>query len=280
MARNTTAPIIIKRKKVVAEGGHHGGAWKVAYADFVTAMMAFFMLMWLLNATTEKQRKGLADYFSPDIPISRTSGGGQGAFGGDSLTAEDTLAQNGLGATSARPTPDVNSRGATGVDKDEEAGKAESFAELAKSIEEALTGAKGALTDRENLLRHIDVKLTDEGLVVEFFDQPDATLFEGETDRPTPLMIELAGVVTRVFAIVTNPVAVESHTRAYPEVLRQDPAWGLTTSRAQSIRNLLTSTGFPVKRIERVTGYGDRRPADRNPMSPRNNRLELILLRE
>ena len=67
-AQTNARPIIIKRKKVIVAGGHHGGAWKVAYADFVTAMMAFFMLMWLLNATTEKQRKGIADYFSPTIP--------------------------------------------------------------------------------------------------------------------------------------------------------------------------------------------------------------------
>lgn len=70
MSAKSNAPIIIKRKKLIA-AGHHGGAWKVAYADFVTAMMAFFMMMWLLNATTEKQRKGLADYFSPTIPLSR-----------------------------------------------------------------------------------------------------------------------------------------------------------------------------------------------------------------
>ena len=83
-AQGNAAPILIKRKKIINAGGHHGGAWKVAYADFVTAMMAFFMLMWLLNATTEKQRKGIADYFSPTIPINRVSGGGDGAFGGNS----------------------------------------------------------------------------------------------------------------------------------------------------------------------------------------------------
>ena len=82
MSEPKTTPTIIKRKKVVSGGGHHGGAWKVAYADFVTAMMAFFMLMWLLNATTEKQRKGIADYFSPDIPVSRASAGGSGMFQG------------------------------------------------------------------------------------------------------------------------------------------------------------------------------------------------------
>ncbi|MEO1001108.1 MAG: flagellar motor protein MotB, partial [Pseudomonadota bacterium] len=68
MAQGNDQRPIIKRKKIVAGGGHHGGAWKVAYADFVTAMMAFFLLMWLLNATTEAQRKGIADYFSPTIP--------------------------------------------------------------------------------------------------------------------------------------------------------------------------------------------------------------------
>ncbi len=81
MSAQANAPvIIIKRKKIIAGGGHHGGAWKVAYADFVTAMMAFFMLMWLLNATTESQRKGIADYFSPTIPMARVSGGGDGAL--------------------------------------------------------------------------------------------------------------------------------------------------------------------------------------------------------
>lgn len=87
-ADSNLAPVIIKRKKVVQGGGHHGGAWKVAYADFVTAMMAFFMLMWLLNATTEQQKAGLADYFTPTIPIVTTSGGGDGAFGGHSIFTE------------------------------------------------------------------------------------------------------------------------------------------------------------------------------------------------
>ena len=94
---SANAPIIIKRKKIIAGGGHHGGAWKVAYADFVTAMMAFFMLMWLLNATTEQQRKGIADYFSPTVPINRISGGGDGVSDGFSLDRDA-----GLGLTIVR----------------------------------------------------------------------------------------------------------------------------------------------------------------------------------
>ncbi|WP_342662237.1 flagellar motor protein MotB [Rubellimicrobium thermophilum] len=77
----TPATLIVKRRRGGGEGAHHGGAWKVAYADFVTAMMAFFLLMWLLNATTEQQKKGLADYFAPDVPISRVSAGGMGCSG-------------------------------------------------------------------------------------------------------------------------------------------------------------------------------------------------------
>jgi chemotaxis protein MotB len=96
MSAQPVAPIIVKRKKIIA-GGHHGGAWKVAYADFVTAMMAFFLLMWLLGATNEKQRKGIADYFNPTIPVNKVSGGGDGAFGGDSIFSENTLARNGTG---------------------------------------------------------------------------------------------------------------------------------------------------------------------------------------
>lgn len=101
-ASNGLAPIIIiKKKKKVSGDGHHGGAWKVAYADFVTAMMAFFLLMWLLNATTEEQRKGIADYFNPTIPISRISGGGSDGLNGSSIFTEQTYAKMGTGATAS-----------------------------------------------------------------------------------------------------------------------------------------------------------------------------------
>ena len=102
MSEGVGPPLVIKRKKIIAGGGHHGGAWKVAYADFVTAMMAFFMLMWLLNATTEKQRKVIADYFNPTIPVNRISGGGDGMFGGDSIFSDYTLARSGTGGSKER----------------------------------------------------------------------------------------------------------------------------------------------------------------------------------
>ena len=96
-------PIIVKKKKGGGGDGHHGGAWKVAYADFVTAMMAFFLLMWLLNATSEEQRKGLADFFDPSLPISRNSAGGAGMLDGDTIFAKDRA--SGSQEEGVRPQP-------------------------------------------------------------------------------------------------------------------------------------------------------------------------------
>ena len=104
-------PIIIKKKKGGGGHGHHGGAWKVAYADFVTAMMAFFLLMWLLNATSEEQRKGLADFFDPSLPISRVSAGGAGMLNGDTMFSEDQASgsqSEGIRAETAVTDPGEN----------------------------------------------------------------------------------------------------------------------------------------------------------------------------
>src|SRR5210317_187205 len=162
-------PIIIKRKKVIVSGGHHGGAWKVAYADFVTAMMAFFMLMWLLNATTEKQRKGIADYFSPTIPINRVSGGGDGSFGGDSIFSEETLPQNGLGATSQHATRKQAASGETGSNSQGGERERDASDEALEALAAELMGRGGESTVMENALEHIVTRITDEGLVIELF---------------------------------------------------------------------------------------------------------------
>ncbi len=277
--QRNAAPVIIKRKKVVAGGGHHGGAWKVAYADFVTAMMAFFMLMWLLNATTEKQRKGIADYFSPTIPLSRVSGGGDGSFGGDSVFSEDQIAQNGTGASSLKPAAERQAAGQTGIESAEDAIDSAAFAEEARRIEEALMGIGDESMISERAARHIVTRLTDEGLIVEIFDLDDEPLFQGDTSEPTGITREMAGMLARVFALATNGVAVEGHIRSLPAVLRNNPSWDLSAARAMRMRTLLEAEGLVAARVQRVTGHADRAPAVRNPMAARNNRLEVILLR-
>ena len=275
--QGNAAPVIIKRKKIIQGGGHHGGAWKVAYADFVTAMMAFFMLMWLLNATTEKQRKGIADYFNPTIPVNRVSGGGDGAFGGDSTFTENTLAQNGTGATAAHPTEANQARGETG-NAESEGGSAAEKQALAE-VEQALTAKGGESMTMERLLRHVVTRITDEGLVIEIFDLEDAPLFAMETANPTAVPNEIAMLLSDVLGLATNEIAVNGHVRSYPVTLRQDPTWDLSTQRAQVLRQLLERHKLPTNRIARVTGHANRKPATADPTALRNNRIEIVLLR-
>ncbi|MEM5470007.1 flagellar motor protein MotB [Celeribacter marinus] len=265
MSAKGNAPIIIKRKKVIKGGGHHGGAWKVAYADFVTAMMAFFLLMWLLNATTEKQRKGIADFFNPTIPVNRISGGGDGVFGGDSVFTEETLSQNGTGASAG------------------ERGDAEAMIQEAKSFDEVqslLSAFSGESMAAEAALRHIVTKVTDEGLIVEIHDLKSEPLFEPKTHQPTEVTTIIVSMLSRVFNVVKNEIAVTGYVSAQPLVLADNPVWDLSTRRADQIRLLLEAEGTPTTRIQRVTGYADRKPVTRNPISFRNNRVEIILLRE
>ena len=271
--QTNAAPVVIKRKKIIQGGEHHGGAWKVAYADFVTAMMAFFMLMWLLNATTEKQRKGLADYFNPVVPVNRISGGGDDALNGDSLFSENSRAQNGYGASSRQPTESERARGSMGTDSGEE---------QLRTVEEELTARAGESMTSQQILRHVITRLTDEGVVIEVFDLPDAPLFQGDSDRPTATARDLARILAEVLGATRNALAVEGHVRNYPITLIENPVWPLSVARAGAMRSLLQGEGagpLPDSRFARITGHADRKPVTADPTAPRNNRIEVILLR-
>jgi chemotaxis protein MotB len=275
--QDNVAPVIIKRKKVIKGGGHHGGAWKVAYADFVTAMMAFFMLMWLLNATTEKQRKGIADYFNPTIAVSRVSGGGKDMFNGDSLFSEGALAQSGTGATGNQPSKEDRGRSETGPEN------AAGLAAEKKALDQvkiALTAQGGESMMMTRMLRHVITKVTDEGLVVEIFDLPDDPLFEEGTADPRDQTLKIAALLSEVFKLTENQIAVNGYVRTLPITLKDNPNWELSTARAQAMRQLLESYQTPTERVARVTGNADRKPATQDPTAVRNNRLEVILLRK
>ncbi|UWR15248.1 flagellar motor protein MotB [Sulfitobacter sp. M368] len=275
-AQANAAPVIIKKKKVIAGGGHHGGAWKVAYADFVTAMMAFFMLMWLLNATTEQQRKGIADYFSPTIPINRVSGGGNGAFGGESIFSEMTLPKNGTGATAPHSSLEDQARGASGTSEGEKNAEQEAF----EAVEAMLMGRGGETMVMENALKHIVTRITDEGLVIELFELENAPLFKEGNDEPAQLLRDLAAVIAELAKTVTNRIAIGGHVRSDPVVLAQSVVWERSANRAAQMRQLLEDVSIDAKRVHRVTGHADRSLAVRDPMARRNNRIEVILLRD
>jgi chemotaxis protein MotB len=270
------APVIIKRKKIVQGGGHHGGAWKVAYADFVTAMMAFFLLMWLLNATTEKQRKGISDYFNPTIPVNRISGGGDGAFGGDSVFSEETMAHTGTGAMDRKTAAAADGSG-------DDAGKGAAGEGRARSeledVEKALLARGGESNTMEQLLRHVVTRVTDEGLVIELFDLPDAPLFDEDMAEPTPVLLALSDLLAEVLNLTTNEIAVSGYLRAHPVTLIDNPVWNVSADRAQATRGLLETSGLDPARMQRISGFADRKPAVADPTAIRNNRIEVVLLR-
>lgn len=251
MAAAKGSTIIIKRSVEAGEGGHHGGAWKVAYADFVTAMMAFFLLMWLLSATTEKQRKGLAEYFNPTI-VTAPGAAGDGIEVGVRYGIDEDVPDNQLAAQ---------------------------FEQIASQIQNQLTGTGAESTQMTNLLRHVVTRMTDEGLVIELTDLTDESLFVGDTADPQPALTELAGIVARALGHVRNELAVAGHVRSYPETLLTSPVWGLSDARAHTVRDLLERGGLNPQRVQRVTGYADRKNRTSNPMDPVNNRIEVILLR-
>ncbi len=278
MSAVANRPIIIKKKKGGGGDGHHGGAWKVAYADFVTAMMAFFMLMWLLNASSEQQRAGLADYFAPTTSINRTSGGGDGMFGGDSIFADDTLVKNGQGASMKHEGAQVNSA----KDPDDAQANGEEIAkvEALEELEEVLLGRGGESTLSQEALRHIITRQTDEGLVIEIFDRENAALFVADSTEPNPIAIEIAKVLATYLEIVQNPLAIRAHVQSQPIVRAENTVWELSMDRGTALRVLLESGGYDPANIVRVTGMADRAPAVvEDSTSLRNNRIEVIVLR-
>lgn len=281
---------IIKKKKVSGGGGHHGGAWKVAYADFVTAMMAFFLLMWLLNATTEKQRKGLADYFSPTIPLHKTSGGGDGPFTGDSVFSQLELPQKGRGATNQSPMAEQQASGETGMASDgadaseQETSQTQNAAssnddEEFRMLEGLLAANSGESASEDLNLQNIITRVTDEGLVIELFDLPENPLFELGTDKPTDKLVRLSAIIAKVASTVTNKIAINGHAFETFEKEGDNSNWLLSSNRAHRLRQEIVLGGLPADQVARVTGMGNREPSQDSAQGVRNNRLEVILLR-
>jgi chemotaxis protein MotB len=268
-------PIIVKKIIDGGHSGHHGGAWKVAYADFVTAMMAFFLLMWLLGATTEKQRKGLADYFTPTlVQMKMDSAGSSGLFGGDSLTSKEnyptTGGQGNLAITIPRDATGTRDVGGDDMkDKDRQ-----KFEALKKAIETKLD--QKAL---RKLRRHIRFTETAEGLRIDLIDEADFAMFKMGTDQLLPEARALISQVADVVKGVPNDLIVRGHTDSLPYSSGQTMNnWMLSSARAESTRALLSQDGIAPGRFLRIDGVADREPfvpGDR--YDPRNRRMSVIL---
>lgn len=259
--------IIIKRPKIVKGDGHHGGAWKVAYADFVTAMMAFFLLMWLLNATTEDQRQGLADYFNPSIPIAAVSGGGPDGLFGEQVNEGSALAM--INKPKAKNDAEVGQP----TDMKTDNGLNE-MAQEEKALEDALLGQAGELNE------HIHVRVTPEGLVVELTDREGSPLFASGSAQPSPVLMKLTEAVAMALEDVSNPIKIAGHTDAKPFSTEEGYGnWELSSDRANVARRLIKRAGVPEARIKEVSGKAATIPLiEEDPMDARNRRISITLL--
>jgi chemotaxis protein MotB len=267
-------PIVIRKPIVVTHGGHHGGAWKVAYADFVTAMMAFFLLMWLLGSTTEKQRKALADYFSPTLVQKKEqSAGSNGLLGGDSIIAKDNY-PNRASQTGTRSIT---------IPKDSSGG----FREGAGRITDTqrftqLQQLLRARLERDKALRSISKSLrfteTSEGLRIDLVDDANFSMFLMGTNILTPQAQRLMPVIAAAVAAVPNNIRVRGHTDSAIFAVGRANNWTLSSARADATRQQLVVAGVSSNRFDRIEGVADREPYNpRDPFDPVNRRISITL---
>jgi chemotaxis protein MotB len=304
--------VIIKKVKKVVGGGHHGGAWKVAYADFVTAMMAFFLLLWLLNATTEEQKKGIAEYFSPVTTftpdsVSESPSGAGGVMGGRSMTSEGAMVNDTspVGITVALPGSKEDSEAQTEqptdgtkdsqrlADEKEAADQAVDRAEvdqLARELEEErfaqaeadLRQALESVPDLSDFAKNLVIDQTPEGLRIQIIDQEGRSMFASGSAEMFPHTQRLLALVADAVKTLDNPVAIKGHTDSTPYASGKDYSnWELSTDRANSSRRALLAAGLPAARIASVVGRADQEHfVPEEPNSPRNRRISIVLLRQ
>ncbi|MFM5883719.1 MAG: flagellar motor protein MotB [Novosphingobium sp.] len=266
-------PIIVKKVTVVA-AGHHGGAWKVAYADFVTAMMAFFLLLWLLGATTEKQRKGIADYFTPTLVKMREgSAGSNGLLGGSSITDVDNYPNRaGQTGTKAMTIP----RDTTGGPK-EGADRAKRM----QAMQQRLAAKLGTDAKLARLARQVRMIDTTEGIRIDLVDDADFSMFRLGTTVLTPDAGKLLDAIGTMLSAELGSLSIRGHTDALPWNGNMGANnWSLSAGRAEATRQALLRQGIAEPRFRRIEGVADREPLiQANPQDPRNRRISLLLMR-
>ncbi|MBA4178690.1 MAG: motility protein MotB [Leptothrix sp. (in: Bacteria)] len=271
-------PIIIKRVK---KGGHavHGGAWKIAYADFVTAMMAFFLLMWLLGSTTEGDKKGIADYFGTPLKLALLNGGsGSGDSshvvkgGGEDLTRSTGQVKRG-DMEAVKSTINVHQL------------KAEQMrAEISRleDTQRKLEKAIAANPKIAGLSSQILLEMTRDGLRIQIVDAEGRPMFTSGSAQVQPAMREVLRELGKVLGEVPNRLTLEGHTDALPfgnGEQRGYSNWELSADRANASRRELVGGGLPEDQVLRVQGLAASNPFDRrDPAAPANRRISIVVM--
>ena len=269
-------PIIIKR---VRKGGHgrHGGAWKIAYADFVTAMMAFFLLMWLLGSTTEGDKKGIADFFNAPLKVALLGGSGAGDSshvvrgGGSDLSRTTGQVKNG-DVPAKRKLLNIKS-----LEAEQKRAEIARLEALKKKVEDALS-ASPKLAAMKSQIR---LDMTRDGLRIQIVDEQNRPMFDSGSAIVKPYMRKLLREIGHVLSDVPNRITLEGHTDSQPFSggERGYSNWELSTDRANASRREIVAGGLPEDRMLLVQGLASSNlfvPAE--PTSPMNRRISIIVM--
>jgi len=269
-------PIIIKRVKKGGHG-HHGGAWKIAYADFVTAMMAFFLLMWLLGSTTEGDKKGIADYFNSPLKIALLGGSGSGDSssiikgGGADLSRSSGQVKQGEIEAKKRT---INLQALKAEHKRAELARLQAIKE---KVEEVLASNPKLAAMRSQ----IRLDMTADGLRIQIVDELNRAMFDSGSAVVQPHMRELLREIGTVLAEVPNRLTLEGHTDAQPFAggERGYSNWELSSDRANASRRELVAGGLPDDHVLRVQGLASSQLFEpTQPASPANRRISIIVM--
>ncbi len=273
-AKDAPLPPIIVKKITIVAAGHHGGAWKVAYADFVTAMMAFFLLLWLLGATTEKQRKGLADHFTPTlVKLKRESAGSNGMLGGSSITDVDNY-PNRAGQTGTKSMT---------IPRDTTGGPKEGGERVKKreAMEKTLAAKLASNPKLARLAKQVRLVDTTEGIRIDLVDDADFSMFQLGTTVLTPDAAGLLKAIAEMLGGELGGISIRGHTDALPYnggIGANN--WSLSAGRAEATRQALIRQGIGEARFRKIEGVADREPLVRDkPEDPRNRRISILLMR-
>jgi chemotaxis protein MotB len=272
MADEGQRPIIVKRVKKGGHG-HHGGAWKIAYADFVTAMMAFFLLMWLLGSTTKGDMEGIANYFKTPLKVAMQGGTGAGSTnsilqgGGKDLTRRNGQVKNG---DIERNKKSIDLKSAREAIEKEEAARLE---QLKQRIEQTIE-ANPLLRKYKNQLL-LDV--TSEGLRIQIVDEKNRPMFASASAQLQPYTRDILGLVLND---VPNRIGLSGHTDSTPYSTPEGYTnWELSADRANASRRELVHGGLSDAKILRVVGLGSAVHLDRDdPFNPINRRISILVM--
>ncbi|MBS7455583.1 flagellar motor protein MotB [Coralloluteibacterium stylophorae] len=270
--------IVIRRVKKVA-GGHHGGAWKVAYADFVTAMMAFFMVMWLLGAATKEQKAAISEYFRNPSPIQGQSLVPAAGSIGDGGAANDVIRTSGAMDLPSGMGPDIGAKAIDGADAKRLAQAAEKarMEDLKQEIEAAIAASQAMAPFKDQLL----LDITPEGLRIQIIDKLNRPMFDSGSANLKPYASAILNDLVESLDAVPNRVSLSGHTDATPYQGSQDgyTNWELSADRANAARRALRGGGMPDEKMARVVGLGSSVLFDKvDPRSPTNRRISIIVM--